>query len=333
MTCLCPLLNEKKIRWNPYSSLVFVEGAFNLLFPNLDRQIILEVKDPQFFKILYLVSSSSLQTIEFYQLFNTVKGEFESEDLAFQFLRSLLKMGVLIEISSSKQEIYHLDEDSRQFFSIKDSIVYADYNTNKVFQYDNDLMKAFQQSEQSPSIYKEFIREEVINLNHPAVSSACTALSRLSHLLFYCFGQLREFQMLSLKSLLKCVPSLGARHGLEAYIANYDDSIMLPKGIFHYGVKDHQLIKIADLKDEKISHLLLFITVVFDRYQWRYRHSWNYKDIYYDLGHVIGQLKAIAEEFRMCCKEINVPTSESFVNQIETPLFEEGVACFVISNL
>lgn len=333
MTCHFLLPDEKRVRWNPYCSFIFVEGVFNLLFPNLDKQITLEVTNEKFFRILYLVASSCAQGIELCLLFSSMKSEFDSEELAFRFFRSLLQMGILIDELTLNPEIYRFEEDFRQFFSIKDSVVHADYSANTIAQYDNDLMQSFRQDEQSPSIYKEFISQDVINLTHPAVSTACTGVSRLSHLLFYCFGKLREFPMLSLKSLLKCVPSLGARHGLEAYIANFEDNNILPKGIFHYAVRNHQLIKIADLKNVKKASMLLCITVIFERYQWRYRHSWNYKDIFFDLGHVMGQLKAIAEEFRVCCKEIPISESGSFVSQIEIPLFEEGIACFEISNL
>lgn len=205
---------------------------------------------------------------------------------------------------------YNSMKEVIRFVSFRKSVRFVDYADPEVLQQDRQNMEDFERAEPPPTIYKNYQGAPQINLDHPATSSPHDAFSRLSHLLFWGYGKLREVYFHQLPALLKPVPSMGARHPFEAYVL-VEGNDMLNSGIYHYRVETHALERIsAGGKDgascgfvgrERIDNPLattaiLITTVIFDRFQWRYRHAWNYKDIYYDFGHVSATLKFVAGE-------------------------------------
>lgn len=89
----------------------------------------------------------------------------------------------------------------------------------------------------------------------------------------------------------KIVPSLGARHGINASLmsveGDLDSMTSRDDNSTHIGQ-----VKMPRAARRQQSHILLCAN--FDRYQWRYRHSWIYQCIYLDLGHVVAAMKLLA---------------------------------------
>jgi hypothetical protein len=96
----------------------------------------------------------------------------------------------------------------------------------------------------------------------------------------------------------KLIPSIGARHGLVAYLNGYVAGF--------YGMQwvcinvDGTNTIISPLGEDfgcrgAVSHECMLICVKFECYQWRYRNGWVYQCVYLDLGHALAALKLLAE--------------------------------------
>lgn len=83
--------------------------------------------------------------------------------------------------------------------------------------------------------------------------------------------------------LLKNIPSVGARHGIELF---YNSN-----GLYNF----NPIFKKLSLTKKTIHSLENQYTLVIrpDVYMWRYNTSYCLFDIYYDIGHIIGNLKII----------------------------------------
>lgn len=163
-------------------------------------------------------------------------------------------------------------------------------------------------------------------LAHPAVTRPTSAQSCLGHLLFWGLGRLREARFLGhLPAILKVTPSNGARHPIDAYVIS-PGSRVIGRGAFKYDVDLHRLC-LLDSDVRVTSETVLVLTAVFERVQWRYRHSWNYKDLFCDLGHVVANLKAAADYLgiRIACS-----LEKADLRDLEIPLIEESVYAIVL---
>lgn len=230
-------------------------------------------------------------------------------------------------------------QDVLRFISFRRSVRFVDYSDPDVFRQDRNKMEDFERSESPPKIYKHYARTPQVSLAHPATSPPYDAFTRLSHLLFWGYGRLREVYFHQLPSMLKSVPSMGARHPFEAYVLVAEDSV-LDKGIYHYRVEQHTLEYIGEqpAKEQEQQKkgdtyearaIRLVTTAIFDRFQWRYRHSWNYKDLYYDFGHVLATLKFVAAELGMALRDANAEVSLPGT----APLLEEILAVYRLECL
>jgi hypothetical protein len=98
---------------------------------------------------------------------------------------------------------------------------------------------------------------------------------------------------------LKCAPSKGARHPFDAYLLDAAGVIYEP-GQYYYCPKRHRLYgvdsnKTPEISPDKDKSIRLYLLINFERYQWRYRHSWAYKDIFFDLGHIVEIIQSVAK--------------------------------------
>lgn len=97
----------------------------------------------------------------------------------------------------------------------------------------------------------------------------------------------------------KLVPSLGARHGLSAYLC---DGMNAEGGVRWISIGDDgRNVAIQPTfpykkVDEGCDPPYIVICADFERYQWRYRNGWVYQCVYLDLGHVLAALKLLAQE-------------------------------------
>lgn len=98
---------------------------------------------------------------------------------------------------------------------------------------------------------------------------------------------------------LKTSPSGGARHSIEAYALVRRVEGVSP-GLYHYGADDHRLHRLTPrgAKPRKVSEYLptqtwyddvavvIFMTAVFARAQWRYDYARAYRSILAEAGHL-----------------------------------------------
>jgi SagB-type dehydrogenase family enzyme len=113
------------------------------------------------------------------------------------------------------------------------------------------------------------------------------------------------------RRVLKTSPSGGCRHPIEVYpiILRVKD---VPKGIYHYSVKNHklELIEKGDFEDIitqfcsgqpwfKNAAVIFIMTAVLDRSMWRYRNSRTYRIIQMDAAH-------LAQTFHLVTTSLNL---------------------------
>ena len=101
------------------------------------------------------------------------------------------------------------------------------------------------------------------------------------------------------KLALKTSPSGGARHSIEAYVLATDVD-GLPAGLYHYDPDGHALEKLRRARGARISayvphqkwydkaSVLVLMTAIFARAQWRYSYARAYRSILIESGH-LGQ--------------------------------------------
>jgi hypothetical protein len=215
----------------------------------------------------------------------------------------------------------------------------ADYADPGTLAYDEELMRAYARETPPPHPCKSAPASlDRVALAHPADGGgsgrAGDALGRLGHLLFWCFGRLHSASLFGLAPVhLKAVPSKGARHPFEAYIrSGGGGSARLRPGLYHYQAEEHALALVepddgrpAAAADDQGPTLC--VTAVFERFQWRYRHAWAYKDLFLDLGHVVGMLRVAAADLGVRVADIDYGPGLA----PDLPLLiEEPVAAFAL---
>lgn len=122
---------------------------------------------------------------------------------------------------------------------------------------------------------------------------------QISEILYSTFGQTGTIRSsIQGEFLLKTNPSGGARHPIEAYLISLKSEI--PKGIYHYSVKDNalELIKkeinmdelnkiiTAEQNIKSVPKIIIVTSAVFARSMWRYREPRTYRTVMHDDGHI-----------------------------------------------
>jgi SagB-type dehydrogenase family enzyme len=120
--------------------------------------------------------------------------------------------------------------------------------------------------------------------------------SRLGALLDATFG-VRHWIDLGLagRTMLRTSPSAGARNPLEAYVV-VRDVRGIPAGIYHYATADHRLTSLGRQGRELVEYLpgqtwysaapvLVLITAVFARTEWKYPFARAYRTVLLEAGH------------------------------------------------
>ncbi|AIC28075.1 trifolitoxin-processing protein TfxF [Rhizobium etli bv. phaseoli str. IE4803] len=107
----------------------------------------------------------------------------------------------------------------------------------------------------------------------------------LSSLLYAGFGAVETRRFHGDKVFLKNVPSVGARHGIEAYVS-------VDGECYYYDCERHRLFPAAYQADLRSGE----IDIVFrpELYMWRYQTAACLVDVYLDLGHILGALSMVA---------------------------------------
>jgi hypothetical protein len=130
-----------------------------------------------------------------------------------------------------------------------------------------------------------------INLSH-LDWDAPTDLVACAMILQFSFHVIHFRRFFSDTVPLKCNPSVGARHGIDVVVAR--------SGIeFYYDCVDHSLVRLGSAPEplREITAFLLMLRP--EVYLWRYPQSSVVFDVYLDIGHAVGNIKATSETLGM----------------------------------
>jgi hypothetical protein len=185
------------------------------------------------------------------------------------------------------------DFDIRVALSARRAVRFVDYVEPGTFAADRSDMEEFAKANPMPAATLEFDTEAV---------QLPDRLTRLCALAFAANGS-REFH--NHRVLLKSCPSLGGRHGIEAFIV-CPQAMSVTPGIHYFHPVRREFYRAADtnLPSQRSPHLVL--SCVFERYQWRYRSGWAYYCILLDLGHILAAIELAASELGIAINEIDV---------------------------
>ncbi|EOG8708437.1 TPA: SagB/ThcOx family dehydrogenase [Bacillus paranthracis] len=320
---------------NPLTSIVYSSGEWVIINFQSNKQLAIEDMNEESMHILSKVSTFCNQTKSQKQIIDyMIKLGINAPD-ARHIFDEFNNLEVIVEYFDN--DILNLFEKSSlinreffEYFSAKDSINHADYSKPDIYKEDAEDMKRFLQESSYPDITKSYLHNLFINLPHPATSTGTESLWELGNLLFWSGGRLRNATFLEvLPVMLKPVPSKGARTPFEFYLS-VGENCKLPQGLYHYNVNNHYLSYIGEIKtDISEGNYTLFITAIYDRYQWRYRSGWAYKDLFFELGHVKETINFVAREL-----DIKVCPTYKYTNAfLDEFLYEECLYSIKLKNI
>lgn len=225
------------------------------------------------------------------------------------------------------QDLY----DVLRFHAMRDTFCFFDYAVPETKENDEQTMRELAAVESPPLPTKVYDRCPQLSLPHPLLTSDVSIVGRVGSMLFFSFGCLRDAHFYDHNIVMKTVPSNGARHPFEAYLS-VKDSEHLQAGLYHYDCRSHRLSYIASEPLSHASEMMLLVTCIFERVQWRYRHSWSYRDVFHDLGHVVFNLRATAAALQVGYKEPAAHAICMHPSLLNSPLTEEIVFGMELSN-
>ena len=215
------------------------------------------------------------------------------------------------ELGWAEARTYHLSTRDYPFLQMDEPGAFAR---------DGERMEGYRAVAPSPSPYQR-VGDSTIEL--PGLGEGQSAdehlarldaddrlgLPGLGLLLDVCFGERgRLLAAGGATCLLKSIPSGGARHPTEIFVAAFDLP-GLPAGIYHYEVEHHRLGLVAegdrgaefagatfDLFDKhprRPAAALVFTSLV-ERAMWRYRDPRSFRAILADVGHAVAAYRTVA---------------------------------------
>jgi SagB-type dehydrogenase family enzyme len=186
---------------------------------------------------------------------------------------------------------------------------------------DTRRMQEYRGEASPPPVYQHTVGDGAVDLPRMREGESpddrlerLTAEDRLSReaiglLLDVCFGERGRIPVADGSyCLLKSIPSGGARHPMEVFLAAFDLR-GIPAGIYHYDVENHRLERVRggehraafshatfDLadKDEAPPAAALVFTSLVERAMWRYRDPRSFRAILVDIGHGVMAYRRVA---------------------------------------
>jgi SagB-type dehydrogenase family enzyme len=189
------------------------------------------------------------------------------------------------------------------------------------FEYDEALMAQFAEEEHPPPIAVRLggghrIPLRKIGAEESAESTLDAVPERdrsgvpgLSLLFDICSGERERRRLGPLgDTVFKAVPSGGARHPTEAFVAFFEGSAIEP-GLYHYDVIDHQLVGVRAGDARREWHIVtdglldalqpaqplgvIVLATMWERAMWRYRDARSWRAPVVDVGHVVGTYRTV----------------------------------------
>jgi SagB-type dehydrogenase family enzyme len=252
-----------------------------------------------------------------------------SEAVARSEIDRLLSATILVSDESDEQETLFAGKalwdkygwtDAFTYHASTDAIARVDYSHQDGQRQDVALMREYASIEAPPAVHMPAASQKVTRLPDPgrelkasvsaALDESVTSqrigaplnIATLSRILWFGFGQTGTKKLpVTGEHITKTSPSGGSRHPTEAYVLVLDVS-GLASGVYHYGVKNHELEIIQEGLDEdwvaanivgvprwRISApaAVVLLTSRVHASMYRYHESNSYRVLHYDAGHVL----------------------------------------------
>lgn len=192
-------------------------------------------------------------------------------------------------------------------------------NEPGAFAQDAERMHEYRDEEPSPPVYLHLDTESGVELprsngDPDALLERMTAEERLglkgvALLLDVCFGERGRISVADGGTcLLKSIPSGGARHPTEIFLAAFELS-GIAAGIYHYDVEHHRLEQVREgqhrdafahatldlfAKYETAPAAAFAFTSRVERAMWRYRDPRSFRAVLVDVGHAVTAFRHVA---------------------------------------
>ncbi len=206
---------------------------------------------------------------------------------------------------------------------------FVDYGEQDVLRSDRRRMRRYAEGSAPPP--PKFEHEgRALHLPHPAFGDPTTDTDRIAHLLYFSFGRIRRGRFLAQEVEHRAVPSQGARHPLQAYVEVCTDDLLEP-GLYHYDGAQHRLVRLAAMDRRRPPGTRIWMTARLQRYQWRYRDKWIFKDLYHEVGHVRGNLELVAADLGLDVRPCRHRPPDSLTARTE-PLIEDVLDAYCVDT-
>lgn len=197
---------------------------------------------------------------------------------------------------ATKDTIYIADDDD--YLAKSAELVAASEPPPPIFKTDHGATRVY-----LPRVHEtpqaDFTDVLTARRTHRRFTEEPVSIEALSTLLHYSFAPMHYIDGGRFGTLiLKTSPCAGARHELECYVAAMHVA-GLPPGIYHYCPESHSLeVVAANVTRDEIDRLcfsqphcreapfVCFMTAVFARAMYKYRHPRQYRAVLLDAGHV-----------------------------------------------
>lgn len=195
--------------------------------------------------------------------------------------------------------------DIGDFLAARAHGTYLNYADDTALDTDRMIMEEYLATCPPPPVEPAQVGDPIW-LPHPAFPHDDDPFGRLGALLLLGFGVLAEADFLGLQTVpRKAAPSKGARHPFDAYVI-VGDGWDLPPGTYSYLPSIHALAR-CGVGSTSGPNLVIAISVLYERVQWRYREAAGYSDLLLDLGHLRETLRLAACHLSWSLKPTALP--------------------------
>lgn len=212
--------------------------------------------------------------------------------------------------------------EARAYHEATRDYPFLQMDRREAFAADAARMRAYADEDPAPPVYQRLGGEPAVQLprlriGHSAQNGVAAVArgasggrERIGVLLDVCFGERGRIAVADGSTcILKNIPSGGARHPTEVFLAVFDIP-ELPPGIYHYDVESHRLDTVragqhrrafADatldlfLKFDTPPGAALVFTSLVERAMWRYRDPRSFRAVLVDIGHAVSAYRHVAE--------------------------------------
>lgn len=285
----------------PLTSLVWSGDCFWIVSPEPNRRAQIDIPHCDTFELIRAVAAAANLTAVIDDWLTRLQ-QAGLPQLKYDDVNALVETGILVPRDPRRSWLAEQEASAEDLFDVLTLVAagrsteFADYAEDNTLTRDAEQMLEYTHESVPPPLFLLHHTNEAVSLA-PGQLSPGNLEETISFLLLAGFGYFGKRRFHNHQVLKKLVPSLGGRHGLEAYldVRGYEP---IRSGLYHYSVAEHALHLLAPQEAESATiskRLTLIVACVFDRYQWRYRNSWAYRCIWFDVGHVIETLRWVCD--------------------------------------